>query len=425
MDRNLHPDKTLLSRIFPDAEPASTTILSQTHQVCTFIAHADVSRDTGPAYPENVVVRLELPSMIPLRTVMAIQRVAELAIPEVVPAIYQNGTVLAEDGREIEFCVSEFVPDAVTLDTVWDDLTEKQQSDIMDAVLDAMTKLQSLDLADESVHEILDTCGSGVSFKTTRREGGAVWPSDSAYLALGNREIGFYKNVADLLMGIIVYNGMSEHLTLNPGGSGRGNGIVMALTGEENPVFPVRIRAQELESLQRQAVLCHNDLEPRNILVRPVDVTVDDNGSPSIQRYELAAIIDWEMAGFLPFAYEYVAKDAFLGCKNLSFSWYTLFKSRTAPLFPGEVGQSSLLLSQRSQTLFMEAMDWIQRSKVPNRRDVGALFRERWIQREQLVPGHWSGSGWVRRSDARDVRVYRKEDDEALEREVSNELGLL
>jgi Ser/Thr protein kinase RdoA (MazF antagonist) len=38
----------------------------------------------------------------------------------------------------------------------------------------------------------------------------------------------------------------------------------------------------ELDELQKHAVLCHNDLEPRNILVR--------KGSPG--KYELAGIID-------------------------------------------------------------------------------------------------------------------------------------
>ncbi|KAJ5459354.1 hypothetical protein N7530_011298 [Penicillium desertorum] len=44
----------------------------------------------------------------------------------------------------------------------------------------------------------------------------------------------------------------------------------------------------ELDELQKHAVLCHNDLKPRNILVR--------KGSP--EKYELAGIIDWDIAGF-------------------------------------------------------------------------------------------------------------------------------
>ena len=419
--RNLVPDNALLNYIFPQSPPASTTILSQTYEVCTFIAHLGHTRPTDPL-PGNVVVRLELPSKTPLRAVSTLQQVATLAIPEAVPAVFQTGTAIAEDGREVDFSVSALVANAVTLETVWDDLDDAQRSDIMDTVLDAMTKLQRLNLADESVQEILKAGGSGGLFKTTGGEGG-VLPSIPNNVALGNREIGFFNDVPDLLTGIIAYNGVSKKLTLSPSRSepsDDSNGIVMASTDEESPTV-LHIGPKELESLQRQAVLCHNDVEPRNLLVRPVHVAGEDGSS--VQRYDLAAIIDWEMAGFFPFAYEYVTKDALLGISNTSFSWYSLFKNHTAALLATELSQSSSS-SDKSQMSFMEAMDRIQRSKVPKRRNVGALFRERWIQREQLVPGAFPGSGWVRRPDASDVRVYRKADNESLEEEVLKELGL-
>lgn len=417
----LEPDKALLDCIFSNSKPTSITILSQTYEVCTFIAHLDATRPTEPL-PGNVVVRLELPSKVPLRTVSALQQLATLAIPEVVPAVFQTGTAKPGDGREIYFSVSAFVDNAVTLETVWDDLTDHQQSDIMDTVLDAVTKLQNLDLADESVLAILKAGGSGVFFKTTGKEGD-VSSSNPNNVALGNREIGFFNDMPNLLTAIIAYNGVSKKLTLSPSvsePSDDNNGIVMVSTDEEIPTV-LHIGRKDLESLQRDAVLCHNDLEPRNLLVRPVDVVSD--GGASIQRYDLAAIIDWEMAGFFPFAYEYVTKDALLGSSNTSFSWYSLFKRRTAPLLPAELAQPS---SNKSQTFLMEAMDRIQRSRGQKRRNVGALFRERWIERKQLVPGAFLGSGWVRRPDATsDVRVYRKEDYELLEEEVLKELGLL
>ena len=422
--RNLVPDNALLNHIFPRSPLASTVILSQTFEVCTFVAHLDATSPTDP-HPVNVIVRLELPSKSPLRIVSALQQVATLAIPEAVPAVFQTGTAKAEDGREVEFFVSAYVDNAVTLETVWDDLTYHQQSDIMDAVLYAMTKLQKLDLAHEFVQQILKKAdgGSGVFFKTTGEEGG-VWPSNPNNLALGNREIGFFNDVPDLLTSIIGYNGVSEKLRLSPSRSepsDDSNGIVMASTDEETPLVLLHIGSKELDSLQRQVVLCHNDLEPRNLLVRPVHVVGDDGSS--VQRYDLAAIIDWEMAGFFPFAYEYAIKDGLLGLSNLSFSWYSLFKRRTAPLLPTELAQPS---SYKSQILFIEAMDRIQRSEEQKQgRNVGTLFRERWFWREQLVPGPLLVSGWVRRPDASDVRAYRKADNELLEQEVLKELGLL
>ena len=422
-ERDLVPDNALLNCIFPRSAPACITILSQTREVCTFIAHMDATSPTEPLHG-NVVVRLELPSKFPLRTVSALQRVATLAIPEAVPAVLQTGTATAEDGREVEFSVSTFVADAVTLEEVWDDLNDDQQSNIMDTVLDAMRKLQALDLADESVLEVLKAGGSEVFSKTTG-EGGSVSSNDSKNIALlGNRETGFFNDVPSLLAGIIAYNDVSEELTLSSSRSepsDDNNGILMTSTDEETPTV-LHIGRKELESLQRQAVLCHNDLEPRNLLVRPVQV-----GDGSV-HYDLAAIIDWEMAGLFPFAYEYVTKDAFLGSSNTSFGWYSLFKRRTAPLLPAVEPPAQQSSSRSSQMLFMEAMDLIQRrvhTKGEKGRNVGALFRERWIQREQLVPGAFPGSGWVRRPDASGVRVYRKEDNELLEEEVLKKLGLL
>ena len=425
-EKDLEPDKALLNCIFPQSKPASITILSQTYEVCTFIAHMDITRPTE-SLPGNVVVRLELPSKNPLRTVSALQQVATLAIPEVVPAVFQTGTAKAEDGREVDFSVSAFVADAVTLETVWDDLNDDQRSDIMDTMLDAMGKLQALDLADESVQEILRKAGGSEVFSKTTGEEGGVSSNNPNNVALGNREIGFFNDVHDLLAGIIAYNDVSEELILNPSRSepsDYNNGILMTSTDEEVPTV-LHIGPKELESLQRQAVLCHNDLEPRNLLVRPVHL-----GDGSV-HYDLAAIIDWEMAGFFPFAYEYAIKDALLGSSNTSFSWYSLFKRRTAALLPAvePPAQQSSSSSTSSQTLFMEAMDRIQRLasiKGQQGRNVGALFRERWIRREQLVPaGAFPGSGWVRRPDASGMRAYGKEDDELLEEEVLKELGLL
>ena len=312
----LEPDKALLDCIFSDSKPTSITILSQTYEVCTFLAR--FTRPTGPL-PGKVVVRLELPSKVPLRTVSALQQLATLAIPEVVPAVFQTGTAKLGNGREIEFSISAFVDNAVMLETVWDDLTDYQQSDIMDTVLDAMTKLQNLDLADESVLAILKAGGSRVFFKTTGKEGD-VSSSNPYNVALGNREIGFFNDIPDLLTAIIAYNDVSKELTLSPSvsePSDDNNGIVMASTDEDFPTV-LHIGRKDLESLQRDVVLYHNNLEPRNLLVRPVHIVSD--GGVTVQRYDLAAIIDWEMAGFFPFAYEYVTKDALLGSSNTSFS---------------------------------------------------------------------------------------------------------
>lgn len=74
-------------------------------------------------------------------------------------AVHRVGTAKAQDRRELDFSVTAFVTDAVTLETVWDDLSDDQQSEIMDAVVSAMTKLQGFSLADEPVQTILEAAG--------------------------------------------------------------------------------------------------------------------------------------------------------------------------------------------------------------------------------------------------------------------------
>ncbi len=92
-----------------------------------------------------------------------------------------------------------------------------------------------------------------------------------------------------------------------------GEGIVLGSAFED--IGRVGFTHSDLDGLQRHVVFCHNDLEPRNILIRETSPT--EGKSP---RYELVAVIDWEMANFYPFAYEYGVKDTILGSSNLSFS---------------------------------------------------------------------------------------------------------
>lgn len=63
---------------------------------------------------------------------------------------------------------------------------------------------------------------------------------------------------------------------------------------------------------------------PSSATTTPSRATSSSGPSPrwtvSHQRYKLAAIIDWEMAGFFPFAYERGLKDVILRSSHLSYS---------------------------------------------------------------------------------------------------------
>lgn len=75
------------------------------------------------------------------------------------------------------------------------------------------------------------------------------------------------------------------------------------MQSEYEEIGQIELSQSDLDELQRHVVFCHNDLEPRNILMRKV----------SSGGYELASIIDWQMTDFSPLAYVYGFKNTVVG----------------------------------------------------------------------------------------------------------------
>ncbi|CAF3487972.1 unnamed protein product [Fusarium graminearum] len=131
----------------------------------------------------------------------------------------------------------------------------------------------------------------------------------------------------------------------------------------------VELTNADLDELQKHVVPCHDDLEPRNILIKR-------DGTHS-GKWHVAAVINWEMAGFFPFAYEYGHKDAQLGLSNLHFSYYAVFKE-----------QSGHLLARA-----LRAMD-VSEKRLPTE-NVGRRFQPRWLEREKVELSSDVRFGWV------------------------------
>ena len=218
------------------------------------------------------------------------------------PTIERYGTITTADGRDVE---------------------KKQHVRIAKELLQAVKKLHAIRLSDSSVVNILE--GTGFSPQS----------SESRAIVIRGPSTGYFTGIPVFLGSVIQSH---SHLSSNPA---TGN---ITIHSEHDDMNPVLIPSDDLQHLQDSVVLCHNDLEPRNILVHPKELA---NGTTS---YFIAAIINWEMSGFFPFSYEYVHKDLNLGCSNLYFTWYTLFKEYGAPL---------VLMSPlpTSHTSFMEAIE--------------------------------------------------------------------
>jgi len=389
---DLFPDGQILQQLFPNSAAVPTTILSQTFDTCTFIAHVS---DT----PE-LIVRLEVvtANVYRLRTLLALHQIASIAIPHLVPKAERAGVAQTEGGVAVEFLITAFVPNSVTLESVWDNLAYNEQSEIIREVVGATQTLGTISRADKHVQNVLQ--GSGFILDDSDA---SVHPP-LALGALGGPNIGYAKDAADLLRLIVNANtpaGKLPSSTLHRNPQDNTLSIVSAY----RELGHMELSAEDLA--RPSIIFCHADLEPRNILVQPC--------SPP-RSYKVVAIIDWEMAGFYPLGYEYIAKDSFLGSSNLSFPWYSLFK------------QEYLLRANNLHECgqFMQAVDIILRSSekaLLDRQNVGALVREKWIAREQLERLAGNPLGWTRKATDTTVPKYTKEDNDKLVEDVLRELG--
>jgi thiamine kinase-like enzyme len=78
----------------------------------------------------------------------------------------------------------------------------------------------------------------------------------------------------------------------------------------------IPIHKAAMENGPGEAVFCHNDLTPRNIIVQK------RASSDGTHTYNLAGIIDWELAGFYPPSYELSLQDTYLGTGDRHLSFY-------------------------------------------------------------------------------------------------------
>ena len=134
-------------------------------------------------------------------------------------------------------------------------------------------KLHTIRLSDSSVVNILE--GTGFSPQS----------SESRAIVIRGPSTGYFTGIPVFLGSVIQSH---SHLSSNPATSN------ITIHSEHDDMNPVLIPSDDLQHLQDSVVFCHNDLEPRNILVRPKELA---NGTTS---YFIAAIIDREMSGFFP-----------------------------------------------------------------------------------------------------------------------------
>lgn len=92
-----------------------------------------------------------------------------------------------------------------------------------------------------------------------------------------------------------------------------------------------------------ESVLCHNDLTPRNLILR------SGASADGKSNYRLAGIIDWELAGFYPPSYELSMQDTYFSADR-HVSFYLLPKEHMKNIVPRSSSQIALVQAWRSST---------------------------------------------------------------------------
>jgi len=391
MGIELLPDDLILSTMFPTTKPKTVTVLANNFQTCTFRVFFDTS--PMPDVPKDLVVRMEA-KIGKLQAIAALQEIAHMQIPELMAKTYSFGKATTSDKREVEYTVSEFVPDTVTLESVWLDLLAPQKETLVRTVAEALKRLQTQQFSVDTIQQTLTN---------------TPWFNESGTSLVGSTSIGYFHSVAELLVGFqgkvqpaemstrTSKDGQIETITVHP-----------TLGGAQDIVFS----SQDLQALDRSVVLSHNDVEPRNLLVRRIPT--EDASSSSL--YELVAIVDWEMAGFLPFAFETAWKDSVLGSCNLYYDFYAMFKDMTKGLVqPGEASKKLV----RAVHILTETREQARK------KNVSAEFRRRWMKQKGLK---WSEDplvGWSAPSDDNTASQFSREQNSELETQILKDFGYI
>ncbi|KAF6808675.1 hypothetical protein CPLU01_15636 [Colletotrichum plurivorum] len=384
--RDIIPDKFLLSNIFPDQPQVSISIILQNWQKCVF--KASFPNSPEPCCPK--IVRLEVTSdeetAKQFAIVSAMQKIAADVIHNLVPRTFQTGVANNEQGKQLQFCVMEFV-EGYTLEEAWEQMSGESRHSVVAALIEALQKLHCVRISDERVQALMQRALKG-SERESFKEAVMGGPSTGllgdglALLEARFKRLALKKPFYDM-----------THAT--------GSDDIVIKSHYED-IGSKRLQKSIMEQWAHEAVLCHNDLTPRNIIVRPR--SSPDGGS----EYQLAAIIDWELAGFYPASYELSLQDTYLSGANRLVSFYLLLKEGMMGLVPACPSQMSLLQA-------MEIMFESRQKRLLEGSNIPAHIRQRFLQRLRLRRDEDPYVGWV-------PAVFTRADAQALEDEVVAEM---
>jgi len=368
-DRDVTPDDSLLKQIFTPIQPETISIFLQNWDKCVF--KAQFPKGLGDRH-SACVVRLEAENEGPksFTTIAAMQQIAATIIPELVPQTLQVGKVKNAQGRMFHFSVIELV-EGDLLEDVWQQMSAEEQSSVVAELVEALEKLHSVRLGDKWVKEILGN---------TYREGDDVLKSFEQPGAFGGPHTGFLNDGPALLNSIMERRKLKKPFYTTEPIVNSGD---LRMQSSSVELGPTVINKSDIDKWPAEAVLCHNDPSPRNLILR---------SHPSLDgksNYKLAGIIDWELAGFYPAAYELSLQDTYLSGANRHVSFYLLLKAQMKNVVP----RSS------SQVVLLQAMELIfesQQRLLLEGNNIPAHIRKRFMNNSRLARNNDPYVGWTR-----------------------------
>ncbi|KAK0110877.1 hypothetical protein ONS96_002464 [Cadophora gregata f. sp. sojae] len=399
-DHDITPDATLLNQIFTTHHPETISILLQNLEKCIFRAEFPNSLPNHH-HAARVVVRLEAENenLKTFTTIAAIQRLAASIIPNLVPQTLQVGKVKNAQGRIFNFSVIEFV-EGELLDDVWWQMSAEEQRCVVIELVEALEKLHNARLSDTKVQEILG--------KSLREEGGEVLKSfEQAAGIFGGPHTGYLNGGPALLESIMERRKLKNKPFCTMESLVDSQAISIQSNYEE--LGSILINTSDIDKWSGDAVLCHNDLTPRNLILQ------SRAGTDGEVKYKLAGIIDWELAGFYPPSYELSLQDTYLSGANRHISFYLLLKEQMKDIVP----RSS------SQVVLLEAMELIYESQqrlLLNGTNIPAHIRKRFLEELRLVRDSDPYVGWARRPRDGPFAEYSSADIQKLEDDVVEEM---
>ncbi|KAB8079716.1 hypothetical protein BDV29DRAFT_187044 [Aspergillus leporis] len=256
------------------------------------------------------------------------QKLSTLEIPDLVPHVHEVGSSTMDNGKQVYSSIHTLITEAITLEGIWCKLEDDRVSH---------NGANRVCYLEASAHfNLLDK-----------------FHPQQANHPLGGPTLGLFSTGNDLVRGLVKSQDAFKQITITSTDEG---GIQL-----------------ESHDLQQTAVICHNDLVPRNILVRA-------------EKQDDAR-------------YRYFHKDFLLGNSNLDYSWYRLFKDQMPRFLP----LNSLVDAHKSL--------------------LKVLVQRKWIQREQLIRGSNISSGWIRNPEVDEVKRFPKNDYMQMESSVLKEWG--